>query len=454
MKRNENYVEYDNEKKDIPWNRLFLSLLGIVLVILLVLLFMKFCTKQSLRPDLLKAGKDYYEKHPSNLPTEIGTCQTVSLKQLEAENLIKTKKYQDCKNEDTYVKVCYLESKNYHYTPILSCNSEITRFDMWKDGTEKDIIADKSDVRFRYMGEQLKLGTKYYYPGDNTNLENVKEYYAASPKEEYTEKEDEQVGYKWYTEETVNQFYNNGAYTSIQPSGYPNKGQSKLVTNYTFERPSQASYRTIENVTLYRSKVEARQYKWKCVNPNHPGMYIISDTVCLLDTEGFTQMEDAQYTCDGVNSVERGTICSNFTDWTEEKCESKTSTGVVCESQAGYKYTDTQWKWYKNGTGRKYYPSGNGTADKENTYYLEAPVNGAIKDESTKQTVYKFYKLVEDTTTPNLEEWINISSGYVTESDLFTAFQRQGYNVQSFNDIQNINDIRYQIQLQYRNVIE
>ena len=63
MRRNENYVDYDNEKKPIPWNRLFLSLLGIVLVILLVLLFMKFCGKKSLQPDLLKAGKEYYEKY-------------------------------------------------------------------------------------------------------------------------------------------------------------------------------------------------------------------------------------------------------------------------------------------------------------------------------------------------------------------------------------------------------
>ena len=83
MRRNENYVDYDNEKKPIPWNRLFLSLLGIVLVILLVLLFMKFCGKKSLQPDLLKAGKEYYEKNPSNLPNEVGSCNTVSLKQLE-----------------------------------------------------------------------------------------------------------------------------------------------------------------------------------------------------------------------------------------------------------------------------------------------------------------------------------------------------------------------------------
>lgn len=456
MRRNENYVDYDNEKRPIPWDRLFLSLLGIVLVILLVLLFMKFCGKKSLQPDLLKAGKEYYEKYPSNLPNEVGTCNTVSLKQLEEADLIKAKKYSDCNLENTYVKVCYLESKNYHYTAILACDSETTKFGMWKDGTEKDLIADKSDVRFRYLGEQLRLGTKYYYPNDNTNLENVKEYYADSPKEGYTEKEDEQIGYKWYTEVSTKEFYNNGAYTSIQPKGYPTKGQSKLVTNYTLTQPNAASYRVVENITLYRTKVEARQYKWQCISKNNPGLTMISDTICAARDDEFTTLKAdyAEYTCDGVKSVERGTVCSNYTDWTDKACQSSKITGVVCESQIGYKYTDTQWQWYKSGTGRKYYPSGSDTADKETTYYLNAPVNGAIKDETTKQTVYKFYKLVDDKENANLEEWVNITGGYITEADMITAFQKLGYSVQTLRDINRIDDIRYQLQLQYRNIEE
>lgn len=454
VRRNENYVDYDDERKSIPWNRLFLSLLGIVLVILLVLLFMKFCGKKSLQSDLLKAGKDYYAKYPSNLPDEVGTCYVVSLEQLEKENLIKAKDYQDCNSEDTYVKVCYLESKNYHYTAILACDSETTKFGMWKDGNESDLVADKSDVRFRYIGEQLKLGTKYYYPGDNTDLDKVKEYYAASPKEGYTEKEDEQIGYKWYTEVTTNQFYNNGAYTSNQPNGYPNKGKSQTVTQYTFNQPATASYRKIENVTLYRSKIEARQYKWECISDEYPGHTQVSTTLCALRDDSFTKLKTAHYTCDGTNSVAVGTICSDYTDWKEEKCETKKTTGLVCESQAGYKYTDTEWQWYKNGTGRKYYPSGSGTANGENTYYLESPTTGAIKDENTKQTVYKFFKLVDDKQNANVEEWVNVTGGYTTETDMITSFQKLGYDVQSLKDINNIEDIRYQLQLQYRNVVE
>lgn len=454
MKRNENYVDYDDEKREIPWNRLFLSLLGIILVILLVLMFMKFCTKQSLQTDLLKAGKSYYEKYPSKLPNEVGSCNTVNLKDLAEEKFIKTKKYQNCNTDDTYIKVCYLESKNYHYVAILSCGKDTTKFGMWQDGEEKDLIADKSDVRFRYIGEQLRLGTKYYYPKDNSNANEVKEYYAISPKDEYTEKEDEQTGYKWYT--NTDEFYNNGAYASIQPNGYPNKGQSKNVIYYSLTKPNTASYRKIENATLYRSKVEARQYKWQCISKNNPGLTMISDTICAARTDEFTELKKdyAEYTCDGKNSVARGTICSDYTAWTDKACQSSKLTGVVCESQAGYKYTDTQWQWYKKGTGRKYYPSGSKTQEGENTYYLEAPIEGAIKDETTAQTVYKFYKLIADTDHATMEEWLDITGGYVKDVDMFTAFQKLGYNVQTLSDIEKINDIRYRFQLQYRSVEE
>lgn len=448
MEYNNDYGTYE-ERKTAPWGRLFLSLLSIILIIVLILMFLKFCTKRSLQPDLLKAGKAYYANNTSQLPQEVGECKTVSLKTLEEQELVKSKNYKTCQLEDTYVKVCYLESKNYHYVAVLSCEQEKSQFGMWKNGEEKDLIADKSDVRFQYIGEQLKLGTKYYYPNNNSQ---IKEYYATSPDDAYTEKEDEQTGYKWYKEVAAKQYYNNGAYTSIQPKGYPTKGESKLVTNYTFTKPSSASYRKVEETTLYRSKVEARQYKWECISKNDPNVSKISPIICPARDDEFTILnkDHAFYTCDGETSVTVGTVCSDFTEWTDKECKSSALTGVVCESKAGYKYTDTQWKWYKEGKERKYYTSGSNTADKEKTYYIEAPEAGAIKDESTATTVYRFYKLVEGQDKADVEQWIDVTGGFVTQDEMISSFQTLGYDVKTLNDITTLKDIRYRLQLQYR----
>lgn len=446
-----NYGSYE-ERKTIPWGRIFLCLLGVVLFILLIFMFMKFCSKRSLQPDLLEAGKDYYAKNTSELPKEIGDCKSVSLKTLEEQKLIKSSNYKTCNLEATYVKVCYLESKNYHYVAILSCDKETTKFGMWQNGTEQDLIADKSDIRFGYVIEQLKLGTKYYYPKNHTDVSEVKEYYVTSPDNEYTNKEDEQIGYKWYKEVDEKQFYNSGAYTSIQPKGYINKGESKLVTNYTFNKPSSASYRKIEEVTLYRSKVEARQYKWECISKDDPTAIMVSPTICPKRDDEFTIINEdhIEYTCDGKTSVKVGTICSDFTGWTEKECKSSTVTGVVCESKAGYKYTDTQWQWYKEEKVRNYYTSGSKTSDKEQTYYINPPEAGAIKDEVTATKVYRFYKLVDDREHANLEDWIEITNGYVTKEEMISTIQQLGYEVTTLDDIKALEDIRYRMQLQYR----
>lgn len=460
---NYGYSEYNDREKQVPWLKVAISLLAFVIIVIIILLFMRGCQGGNLNDDLVQAGKDYYTKYPEKLPSEIAQCYTVSLQTLLDEELLKAKKYDTCDVNGTYVKVCYLENKSYQYVGVLDCEDETSKFGMWQDGTLSDIVADKTDVRFRFIGQKLSLGTKYYYPGDKLNATDVIEYYAKAPSLEYTGKEDEQTGYKWYVQKETTEYYNNGAYVSSQPSGYPNKGDSKQETHYSESKPSEASYRTIKEETLYRYKNVAKPFKYICKNSSNEtskgdisDFVIYGNTVCALRTDGFTTFAGLDYSCDGTTILDSKEDCSGWTEWTSTACQNSVLNGIECESKTGYTYTDTVWQWYKKGSANYYFPSNSTSALEENTYYISQPVAGAVKDENTKATVHKYYKVVKDenVTNPNLEEWLDVTDGYVSEQDLITTFQGLGYEVNSLSDIQKIEEIRYQYQMQYRNVQE
>ena len=170
----------------------------------------------------------------------------------------------------------------------------------------------------------------------------------------------------------------------------------------------------------------------------------------------------------------------------------------------------TFYNWYKivdNGD-RTYYPSGASSAAGEKVYYTSAPVNGAIKDQSTKTTAYKWYTK-QTTTTSNytaiapsgyvsatktndskwtdwskwsksnpktsdgrnrqiesrvkikLQEikstsstdWANLSTDYMSRDQLIRVFANKGYKVSSLKDINNAGEIRYQMKMLVRNKI-
>lgn len=456
MNGNVDYVDYNEEKNKVPWGRILISFLILIVAVIIVLLLLKACGKTSLRDDLIEAGKDYYEKYPSKLPTEVGECLVVTLEQLENESLIKTDKYETCDDDATYVNACYLESKTYHYSAILSCEVEDTNYGMWQDGEEED-LNEYSDVRFKYLGEEKNSGTKYYYPNDLTNADEVKEYYASIPSTDYTGKEESEIGYKWYVEKEQNSYWNNGGYSSTQPSGYPTKGESKTVTTVSETKPSTASYRVITDTTIYRKQSVARPFIYYCYNDNENAV-VVSDKPCSGANPNVANIE---FTCDGTNKVNvsyeqlsTGQLptCGDWSEWTTEKCSNSTTNGIKCESKAGYTYTDTMWKWYKNETVKSYYPSGSSSASEEKTYYVTSPVSGAIKDTTTEANVSKYYKLVKTEGESNFEEWLPVTDGYVNLTDLIEIFKNKNYNVESLKDINALEEIRYQYQLQYRNI--
>ncbi|MEG2321950.1 MAG: hypothetical protein RSB71_00470 [Bacilli bacterium] len=454
MNDNYNYTEYNDEKNQIPWKKIFLTLLSLTIIFILVFFTLRMCSKNNLNDKLLKVGKNYYEKNSNELPSQIGECKKINVKELNDKKIINnTKDYNTCDLEKTYVNVCYLESKDYHYNAVLECSNDKTKYTMWKDGKNEDLIKDKSDVRFQFIAQELKLGTKHYYPSDKTQKEEIKEYYTTSPKEEYLNKEDETIGYKWYMTTNENNYYESGKYASIQPNNFPNKGESKVVTNYTITKPQTASYRTISDTTLYRSQKVAKPFLYFCSSKTQPHQ-MSGPTPCALRDDSYTVFVNMNYTCNSKDEVKKDTICTDFTSWSEDKCTSSTLNGIKCEQSQGYIYNDTMWKWYKTTKVNRYYPSKNTDATKENTYYVESPTIGAIKDETTKASVAKYYKLTPDETNSNYEEWVNINNDYLDEKQLIEEFNKLKYDVKSLSDINKINTIRYQFKLQYRNIEE
>ena len=450
MENNYDYTEYKEEKNRVPWARILISFLILVVIVVIILLLLKSCGKPSLRNDLIEAAKEYYEIYPEELPGEVGECFIVTLRQLEQAGLIKVSDYETCDKDATYVNVCFLESKTYHYSAILSCEDEKTNYGIWQDGTESD-INENSDIRFEFLGEEKSTGTKFYYPNDLTDISKVKEYYAAIPSTGYSGKDDEQIGYKWYTEKSVNNYWNNGEYSSTQPSGYPNKGASTTVTKYSDKKPSEASYRKIEEITLYRYQELGKKMYW-CHAEGDENKVLATYEPCSGEYPiKFLEV----YVCVGDNDEGKPEqrVCKDFTDWSSKKCTS--SDTINCESKKSYEYTDTMWKWYRKDNVRSYYPSGTTSAKEEKTYYITSPTSGAIKDETTKATVHKYYKLEEGTNDENsFEEWLTVTDGYVDMEEMIETFKELGYNVNNLSDINKLDKIRYQFQMQYRNLEE
>ena len=148
---------------------------------------------------------------------------------------------------------------------------------------------------------------------------------------------------------------------------------------------------------------------------------------------------------------------------------------------------------------------------KENTYYLTAPVKGAIRDEATKTYAAKYYRVektdasdyyptapsnnavkLEDTLiwsdwseyslqVPKINPygngnreietrvkvevipiegdasdlvWSSLTSDYVTEQELISQLRNLGYNVNTIDDVAALKDIKYDLKQTYRDEVK
>jgi len=414
---NEN-ASYDyDEKQEKPWLKILIGVIAVIAIIIIIFLLLKACsggeTKADTKEDvLIEAAKEYYKKYEGELPSTVGECVTVTLETLLNENVVsKPALFDDCNKTNTFVTVCKSED-GYIYTPTLSCGEKI----------------------------------KYYYPEDETDESLVKEFYIKTPHPDYVLSDTETSGVaKWYLENSKESYYN--GYASEAPNGYPNRGaEGTPIVKISLTKPEEKSYRTIKGpITLYSTR--SKTVPTTCSNPTievvgtpvtetkQPygfGYYCAREVKYCIGTDvvfvpfpntcGSSQPDykytcGTAYTCNGTDRVDPTKPCSTtekkcttgklsadgtkcvvetcsvvygkWSDWSTSKCIGGTD---VCKTTTGYTYTDKVWKWYQ-AAGRSYYPSGSPTADGEDTYYLEAPVEGAIKDTSTITTGYHYYKL-------------------------------------------------------------
>lgn len=487
----ESYYKEQGEGK--KWPKIVLIILGIAILALIILLLIKGCGKNSnndgMERDLLEAGKEYYNIDNTLLPSATGECKSVTLGTLLEESLITTPdNYKECNQDKTYVKVCKLESGSYHYLPVMQCGSTLAddNFTDWKDGTESDLVIDKSDVRFTFKGEKLEVSdndveteqeawldelngvnyktvsstkyyryrdltwlwsvtTKYFYPGDGTNSSSTNAYYISAPASGYTNTEGTTTGFKWYTEVSTGKVWQKTVDPTVTKA-QPYQELCLLGSNREFMRANEG-------------------------NCERAGGTVLAYT----------------YTCDGQKALSPGnadTVCSTTCSSGVLNSE-KTECGNMVES-----------------TGKKYYPSGSTNASGENTYYVSAPVSGAKKDDNTAAQVSKYFKTVTSTTSKyyatspsngaskvgngvwgswssyqtsqpksyssrqietrtkvvykkikdgiGTDNWVAISDQFLSEADLISQFQSLGYEVNTLSDIEQASDLRYQVKLQYR----
>ena len=461
---NEDYTNYEDEKKAFPWFKIAVVVLLILIVIFLIFKITK--KGPSLYDTLLEEAKSSLHVR-LDFPQEVGDCTSYTLEQVTANSDATVKKtLSSCDKTKTTVKVCKVDTGKYQYTPILSCKHQTTSFGDWKKGTVEDIIADNSDLQITYLGEVLETGTRVFYPNNVSNPEVANERYATAPNDEYKYRINSTTAYKWYTVGQEKVYYNNGEYTSNEPNGYSSRENVRTTTFASINKPAELPYRTISSTTVFTTEFVSYPYKFDCKDPNYVGT-VTSSVLCeQRPQEDFKTTVKIHYTCDGVNEVDKEVICKPRTEWTTNSCYNSNQssvgntsdgyaytrqlwTGETCISAPGYLATDSSWQWYKLVDVNRYYPSNTTSASEENTYYVDAPVTGAIKDTSTEATTYQYYKL--DASQSQAQNWVLISDESLTKEELINKFKELGHEISSISDINDNENLRYQLSIRYRN---
>lgn len=343
--------------------------------------------------EIINAAKNYYSTNNS-LPTAKGECQNVTYQTLYEQNLLTNEEIiNSCDTLNSYIKVCMLPNNEYQYSIITNCGNEKYQAHYNEFTTQTtEIIPENADVEFSFLLQEkiepeslsnikeekiwedkityeegtytiLKTTPMYrykdklwkweytqnlFYPNNKNDKTRVTTYYLTSPEKDYINKTDEQTAYKWY----VNTHKKSEQPLSTAQGEYTIKGEmAEPIITFAITKPSDETYRKIENITLYRTRT------------------------------AITNGDETTY--------------DEWSSWTDKVCEDENNNNT-CESQSGYKITDNVWYWYTP-TKKIYYPSGSTNKDDENTYYINSPVANALKDESTIETVYKWYKITTKT---------------------------------------------------------
>lgn len=468
----ENYYK-EREVISKPIRILIISFL-VLLVFILVFILIKNVNKKevfNIEKDFLTISKNYYRSNSNELPTVVGDCQNVTLEKLLSKSLIKqTEEYKGCNKYKTRVNVCKLNSGSYQYTPILDCDvlDSEEQYGDWKNGTERDLIADSSDVRFLFLaykkvetepGEELEAW-KDEIEDTNYEIINSTIYYR------YRDKE-------WLWEETKKEYYTIDDKESSILAYYATKPDSDYINSDS----ETTAYKWYINKALATSPKKM----YSCINPETSATGYKNEP-CSNSIDGKTETVKEFYTCGVLKEDASGRHYLEVPEGSKCDCSSE-KYGTNCTYE------------------KAYYPSNSKNANQERVYYVEKPVDGAIKDVSTKMNVSRYYKEVTTTTdkyyvnrpsstaikvgtgrwgnwseyatskpkeysTREIEtrekikyqlksnaadNWQKISNSYLTIEEFLTEAQKLNYDVKSLKDIYNNENLKYDLQLQYRN---
>lgn len=483
----ESYYKERGEEKN--WPKIVLIVLGVIILAVIAFLFIKGCENKNndgnMERDLLEAGKEYYRIDETLLPQATGECKTVTLDTLLTEELITTPdNYAECNKDKTYVKVCKLESGSYHYLPVMQCGSTLAddNFTEWKEGTEADLVADKSDVRFTFKGEYLEVSDENLGKEQEAWLDELNgiNYITVSSIKYYRYRD---LAWKWQT--STKEYYGTNTYYASAPSSEYSNADGKTTGWKWYTESSK------EVSVASQNPIPASVFEYVCANDEtNPTHFIRYDQECSTRTDAFKFTYGNTWTCDGQTALSG--YPSGY-DFSSHVCAASCSKGILSSDKKTCTYTETA---------KKYYPSGTTEVGKENTYYVSAPVSGAKKDESTSAQVSRYYKLNTSTSGylssapssdavkvgdaiwgnwssyqtiqpkaysgtrqietrtkvvykkisegANLDNWVAISDDYLSEADLISKFQSLEYQVNTLEDIEKAGDLRYQVKLEYR----
>lgn len=557
MAKNYDDYGYDDENNSSLLKKILIVALIVISIIIIVIL-LKGCTKGEKKPSntfdyenaLLNAGKNYFENNKDEYPQNKGECTQVELSKLIDKGLVNVENFNKCDNTKTYLRVCMLENGTKHFTPWITCDNYKSedKYGESKEGTLNDVLTNESYIEFKFLPQETTPGedelgsvkeawkdelqtnsyktisstkyyryrdtyykwdvtTKKYYTtqGDKTNVNDVKEYYVVSPNSNYKLYDSKTTeAYKWYTTTQKKEYAveaNGEKAFSTQPIGEYTLNEGGVIKKLYFRLTLKLREGVTPNLyyacaaTNDKNATVVKYTPYKCGTTDNKMIYEIGTIYSCAST---TATGDAIYN-DRVESASSPCYEKKWTN-VQTECDPKSSDCLVKEI--------TLYNWYKYvGEGEKtYYPSKSTTASGEKVYYTEAPIEGAIKDESTKATAYKWYKAsvkttaeytatpptadskktneyklgswsewtttnpkIDDGRTRTIEtktkikyqeilskgepKWVNVGNNndYLTLEDMIKLLQNNNYDINTLEDISNNGTIRYQLKMYIRN---
>lgn len=412
-----------------------------------------------LETDFFQVAMTYYENSSESLPDEVGECTILTLETLLAKSKIDSpEEYDVCNKYNTYVKSCKLESGEYHYVPVFSCNgiNSESQYSEWQDGIEKDITSE-DDVRFLFQG---------YYRKQNEQVEVLEGW----------KDEVELTGYDILSSVTYYRYRNmEWRWQEIKQEYYTNNDSDSALAYYTIS-PDAEYLNSDSETTVYKWYTQKQENTISYptyVCQNDLGNLTSSNEVCETRIDGYTETHKIYETC--------GVLNSTSVNENDKYVEVEPST--ICESKII----------------KTYYPSGSEDVSQEKVYYKYAPVENAIKDLNTRTVGARYYKdvaVVTDnyypsspsstsmkteeyrwgewtsysTTKPKQydsreietrekisyilaqeDTWQLINENYLSKEDLLAKIKELDYeDINTLEDINNSIDLKYNLKMQYR----